>query len=257
MIVLCYGVTKSGSTLAFELCKSVLQQKGFEQRRLSDDYVAPGHHVNFLNDLSLGSLQKLVQGASASEIIAVKAHAAIGPAEMEFVESAVAQGQMKVQVNLRDPREVCLSLEDAGKKARENNRAAFAEIKNLEDAAKVVSRQLNICQHWGSIKGALYLFYNEVAFETPLAVNQLCADFGFEMFDAEQMKAVIDRVFNEAFTQRNKAVKDRYKDDLTVRQNEALLEMIKGGPSFIRRVCEQKDFGWFQRAAEIKKRLAS
>jgi hypothetical protein len=248
MIVLSYGITKSGSTLAFELCKSVLQQKGFEQRRLPDEVVAPGHHVNFINDVSLSALQRLVAETAKTEIVAVKVHAQINTPEIDFVERAIANGDMKVHVNLRDPREICLSLEDAGKKARENNRAAFSEIKNVEDAAKVVKRQLAICRQWGAIKGALHLFYNEVAFDTPVAVRHMCDDFGFEMFGQEDLQVVMDRVFKEAFTQRNKAVKDRYKDDLTVRQNEEFLEKVKGAHSFIRKVVEQKDYSWFEAA---------
>jgi len=256
MIVLSYGMTKSGSTLAFELCKSILQQKGFEQRRLPDNVVAPGHHINFINDVSIPVLGRALEEVSSTEIIAIKTHAAVQQAAIPFIETAISQGQMKVQVNLRDPREICLSLVDAGAKAREKNRAAFSEIQSLEDAAKVASQQLVSCRRWGSIAGALHLFYNEVAFDTPLAVRQICTDFGFQTFNDEELKIVLDRVFNDAFTQRNKAVKDRYKDDLTIRQNEFLLRELRGGQGFIRRVCEQRDFSWFRQSREAKEEAA-
>jgi hypothetical protein len=250
MIVISYGMTKSGSTLAFELCKAVLEQRGFQQRRLPDGVVTAGHHINFQNDVSLAVLKGLLKEVAPEEIIAIKVHCAVGGAEIPFIESAIADKQMKVHVNLRDPREICLSLIDAGAKAREKNRAAFSEIAGLEDAAKAASRQLKSCRRWGSIEGALYLFYNEVAFDSAVAVRQICADFGFPALTDEELAIVLNRVFKEAFTQRNKAVKDRYKDELTLRQNEYLLEELKGGQGFIRRVCEQRDFSWFKQGRE-------
>jgi hypothetical protein len=257
MIVISYGMTKSGSTLAFELCKSILQEQGSEQRRLPDGVVAPGHHINFLSEVSVDRLKAAINEVSAKENIAIKVHCSLGPAEIEFIERAISDGEMKVQVNLRDPREVCLSLVDAGAKAREKKRMAFSEINGLEDAAKIVSRQLTVCRRWGSITGALHLFYNEVAFDSPVAVRQICDDFGFPMFNDENLGIVLHRVFSEAFTQRNKAVKDRYKDDLTLRQNEFLLEELKGGQAFIRRICEQRDFRWFKQAREMKEEADS
>jgi hypothetical protein len=257
MIVLSYGMTKSGSTLAFELCKSVLQQRGFEQRRLPNGVVAQGHHINFINDVSIPVLRQAMEEVSSTEIIAIKVHAAVHLPAIPFVETAISQGQLKVHVNLRDPREICLSLVDAGVKAREKNRTAFAEIRSLDDAAEVASRQLLVCRRWGSITGALHLFYNEVAFDTSLAVRQMCADFDFPMFNDEELKVVLDRVFNDAFTQRNKAVKDRYKDELTLRQNEFLLEELKGAQAFIRRVCEQRDFSWFRQPRGAKEEATS
>lgn len=245
MIVLCYGMLKSGSTLAFELCKSVLSQRKFEQRRLPDGVVASGHHINFIDQVTVPVLSRALEEVSPSEVIAIKTHAAIRLAEMQFVEMAVSQGRMKVQVNLRDPREMCLSLVDAGASAREKKRQAFSEITSLEQAALIVDRQLAVCRSWGSLRGATYLHYNEVAFDTSAAVRRICDDLDLEMLGADESQTVIDRVFNEAFTQRNKAVRDRYKDDLTVRQNESLLEGMRRARGFIRRVCEKQDYGWF------------
>jgi hypothetical protein len=247
MIVLSYGMLKSGSTLAFELCKSVLIEGKFVQRHLPDGVVAPNFHINFFDHISVPILSGALNEVAPSEVIAIKTHSNIGPAEKQFIEAAVAEGRIKVQVNLRDPREMCLSLVDAGASARQKKRQAFSEITTLEQAARIVEGQLGVCRNWGSIRDATYLHYNEVAFDTPAAVRQICKDLGLATFDSDTVQAAIDRVLNDAFTQRNKAVRDRYKDDLTVRQNETLLKEIRGAQSFIRRVCEQRDYGWFAR----------
>ena len=247
MLVLSFGMMKSGSTLAFELCKSVLAQRGFEQRRLPDEVVEEGHHINFVDRVSTERLERLLKEIASTEIIAVKTHVPFKPGESDFIEKKIAEGQMKVHVNVRDPREMCLSLIDAGTKARANEHKAFSEIATLEDAIKVVARQLANCARWGALKGAKFLHYNDVAFDTEKTVQDICEDFGFLSFSQDEMKLVIDRVTADAFTQKSKAVKDRYKDDLTLRQNDFILENLNGARSFIRRVCEQKDYGWFQR----------
>jgi hypothetical protein len=240
-------MTKSGSTLAFELGKAILEQRGFAQRRLPDEIVTPGHHINFWDEITVARLQSAIGEIRSSEIVSIKLHAAIGPEELRFVERAIAEDKMRVHVNFRDPREVCLSLVDAGEQARAKGRQAFAEIECLEDALKVVRRQLVTCRQWGSIKGALHLFYNDVAFDREAAMHRICADLGLEDLAAAEIQSASERLLSDAFTQRNKAVKDRYKDDLSVRQNEYLLEELKGARGFIRRACEQRDYSWFSR----------
>jgi len=250
MLLLSYGMTKSGSTLAFELSKAILESRGYVQRRLPDSVVTAGHHINFWDEISNARLRTAMTELAPSEIIAIKLHAPIGAAEIEFVENAIVNDEIRVHVNFRDPREVCLSLLDAGEQARAKERQAFAEIECLEDAVKVVNKQMGTCRQWGSIAGALHLFYNDVAFASEPTAQRICADLGFSNLDKNEMEVVASRLLNDAFTQRNKAVKDRYKDDLSVRQNEYLLEELKGARSFIRRVCEQRDYSWFSRRSQ-------
>jgi hypothetical protein len=244
MIVLSYGMTKSGSTLAFELCKSVLQQRGFEQRRLPDGVVAPWHHINFISELSVASLQRLVEAVSSSEIITIKTHLGFGDDEKWFIEDGIRDGGIKVHVNYRDPREICLSLVDAGVQARENEKPAFAEVRTLRDAARIVRRQLNVCRRWGSLQGVLHLHYDDVAFDTRRVAEQLNADFGFDPVSDAEYNEIAYRVFSEAFTQKNKGVKHRYKE-LNARQNEFLVREVPGIGDFINRICVERDYRWF------------
>jgi hypothetical protein len=250
MIVLSYGMTKSGSTLAFELCKSILQQKGYKQRRLPDGVVVPGHHINFITDLSVDSLRRVMQEVSRSEIIAIKAHTAFDAATRQFIEESIRDGQMKVHLNYRDLREICLSLVDAGVQARDMEKPAFAEIHTLADAAKAVRRQLAICRVWGPLQGAMHLHYNDVAFDTRRVVDQMCADFGLRKFKDKEYEELTHRVFNESFTQKNKGIKDRYKE-LTQPQQRFLQMHILGFDDYMNRICIERDYSWFQLPQEI------
>jgi hypothetical protein len=244
MIVLSYGMTKSGSTLAFELCKSILEEKGFEQRRLPDWIVVPNHHINFLVDLTVDSLRRLSQEVSPLEIIVIKAHAAFDAAARQFIEDGIRRNQIKVHLNYRDLREICLSLVDAGVQAREAEKPAFAEIHTLADAAKATRRQLAICRVWGSLQGAMHLHYNDVAFGTRRIVDQMCADFGFDKVNDKEYAKIANHVFNEAFTQKNKGTIDRYKE-LSERQQKFLEMHILGYDDYLNRICIERDYSWF------------
>ncbi|HVT26453.1 MAG TPA: hypothetical protein VHE81_00400 [Lacipirellulaceae bacterium] len=246
MIVLSYGMTKSGSTLAFELCKAILEKSGFPQRRLPDGVVAPGRRINFLEPVTLETIGRLSSEVGSKEIIAVKLHEGGSAQVRKAVAQEIERGNVRLHVNYRDLREVALSLIDAGEKARKNGQHAFSEFHRLEDTYTDIGRQLEICRRWGSVRGALHLFYNEVGFDTATAVQRICENIGLPTLDPQATGEVIDAVFDRAFTQKNKAVKDRYKD-LTIRQSENLLDSIPGAKPFVNRVCSRGDLSWFNR----------
>jgi hypothetical protein len=250
MLVLSYGITKSGSTLAFELCKVVLEQSGFEQRRLPDAVTVPGRRINFLEFATIDNLERLMVEIGPEEIIAVKTHDSLRPTERQFLQEASVSNRVRIQVNYRDPREIALSLVDAGAKARAKGEKSFSEYFAVEDTVKDVSNQLKQCRLWGSLAGALRLFYNDVAFNTPDAIAHICDHLGISPLDESAVAEVVTRV-SKTFTQKNRAAKDRYKD-LTIRQSEFLIEAIKGSRPFINRVCMRRDMSWFENAFPVE-----
>ncbi|HVT26454.1 MAG TPA: hypothetical protein VHE81_00405 [Lacipirellulaceae bacterium] len=256
MVVISYGLTKSGSTLAFELCKSLLTEAGYSQRLLPETIRAPEESVNFAAMVTLPWLERVLNEVKDDEIIAIKTHTNLRPPERMFIRQAIENGKMRLHVNFRDPREIALSLLDAGKTARENNWAAFAEFATLSDAAAEVGRQLTKCRRWGAVKGALHLYYNDVAFDPEATVTRMAADFGFPALDPEQIQRVVARVFKDTFTQKNKGIKDRYKQDLSPEEADRLLSEIPDGRRFVNKVCKQRDYSWFRIIQPGKNRRA-
>ncbi|WP_189638928.1 hypothetical protein [Paramylibacter ulvae] len=51
MIVFCYGMTKCGSTLAFETARSALELSGYPQPRLSMSALGVTRKINFCQHL--------------------------------------------------------------------------------------------------------------------------------------------------------------------------------------------------------------
>ena len=52
LIYISYGITKSGSTLAFQLARTILDLAGFAQVRLSDTATVPGRRINFVERIT-------------------------------------------------------------------------------------------------------------------------------------------------------------------------------------------------------------
>ena len=238
MLVISYGITKSGSTLAFELVKRALINSGHPQDRLSDEVVAPGHKINFIESVSPERIQKLDREIGDDRIIVVKAHTGLNRETFTYLDPLCAEGRLKVQAIFRDPRDVCLSMIDAGRNARANGLSAFAEIRDMSDAIESVERQLSNLRRWGAVSNALLISYDAAAFDTDTAITSIENYLGISC----DHKTVLNEVMNEAFTQKNKAVRSRHLQELSD-SDRKIMDIVFG--VFLKRVCTQGDFSWF------------
>jgi hypothetical protein len=242
MLVLCYGITKSGSTLAFELVKGMLKSIGHEQVRFSEDLVKAGAAINFVQQVDRKKVDGLLE-LVGDRWIAVKTHAGIRDPVFPYLEELQEKRLVQIIASYRDPREICLSLADAGAHARAHNRTAFSEFTDIHSAVPGVLRQIGKFRRWGAVRGALRLDYDLVAFSTDEAIDRI----------EERLGIVCDRAyanryaFNEAFTQKNKAKRHRAKEDLGEEDYAALTATFA---DFIQNVCEHQNDSWFANARE-------
>lgn len=238
MLVICYGITKSGSTLAFELAKQALANCGHPQARLSDEAVTPGHKINFVDSISATRIERLDHEVGPDRIIAVKTHAGLDREKFQYVDRLCADGRLKVQIVYRDPRDVCLSMVDAGRKARAQGHGAFSEIHDISDAIQSVEKQLAKLRRWGALSNVLRIGYDSAAFETDAALSAIDAHLGI----ASSHTTVIDEVMNRSFTQKNKGVRGRYRNELN-EPDRKVMGIVFG--EFLNRVFAENDFSWF------------
>jgi hypothetical protein len=217
MLVLCYGLTKSGSTLAFELIKGMLDGAGHKQDRLPDGPINPGHRINYVQPLTRKRLNEVLS-AVGDRWIAVKTHSGIADPLFTYVEKLQVEGRLQLVVSYRDPRDICLSMLDAGEAARASGVKEFSEVTDLAVAATRVSEQIEKFFKWAAVRGALLLHYDTVAFDSETAIDRIETCLGLHV-DRERAKQY---AFEEAFTQKNKARRDRFLNELTTEQKIAL-----------------------------------
>ncbi len=217
MLILCYGLTKSGSTLAFELIKGWLETAGHAQDRLPDEVINPGHRVNYMQPLTRARLNDLLSTVG-DRWIAVKTHSGIADPLFVYLEKLQKEGKLQIVVSYRDPRDISLSMLDAGVLARATGTKEFSEITDLTAAASEVTRQIEKFIKWAAVPGALLLPYETLAFDTEKAMDCIEGGLGLRG-DRERAKRY---AFEEAFTQKNKAERNRFLTQLTAQQKAEL-----------------------------------
>jgi hypothetical protein len=238
MLIISYGIPKSGSTLTFELINGMLKTIGHAQKRLPDGLVSPGHGVNFLEKVTPAGVDNLVAAVPEGGHICVKTHARIEPPVFLHLEELQKQKKIQIVASFRDPRDICLSLMDAGARAREKGLKAFSECTDLASVLPKVQRNLTTFRIWGAINGTLRLPYEMVAFTPNRAVVELEKVLGFEC-NRDLAKR---HAFEDAFTQKNKGTEKRHETDLTPEENEHLAQVFD---KFLRRVMRKNDDEWF------------
>jgi hypothetical protein len=133
MLVLCYGIQKSGSTLAFELVRGVLQTAGFDQAFLRNERFKAGGPIpetarNFIEHITKTKVEDLLAEIGRERWIAVKTHSGFPDEMFPWLEDLQARDALQVVVSWRDPRDICLSLLDAGEWSRRLQAGAFTEL---------------------------------------------------------------------------------------------------------------------------------
>jgi hypothetical protein len=221
MLILCYGMAKGGSTLTFELVKGMLESIGHAQVRLPDGPVDPGHPINYIASVDAARTDALLR-AAGERWIAVKTHAGFRPAFFPVLEGLQRSGRVHVIASYRDPRDVCLSLLDAGARAVAGGHPGFSRFVDMETAVADVQAQTEKFRRWASVRGALRLEYEMVAFSPDAAIDRI----------ERHLELVCDRAaarrhaFEQAFTQQNKMKRRRFEDELNEEERRRLTEIF-------------------------------
>jgi hypothetical protein len=201
-----YGVTKTGSTLAFELVRVVLEQAGVDQSRLPDSVVASAFRNNFLHAVVSEQVPAVLAAAKQrGGLVAVKTHSRPGAGARE----AARRGRLIGHVVFRDPRDIVLSLLDAGAQARQRSRPSFSAIVTIEDALIGLGRQVANMNKWLEYPGMMPLLYDRFAFNLERTARLLARQLGVSV-DAEKAVAALEG----RFTQRNKAKPSRHVEEM-------------------------------------------
>lgn len=245
MIVISYGIPKSGSTLAFELVRGMLKTAGFEQEVFHNDVrdmsaINPARARNFISGVTKEKLDEIIERTGPDRIIVFKTHSDFPDDMFGWLEAAQADRRLQVIASYRDPRDICLSLMDSGAKAREKGKKTFSGIRDLEKAAVKVKGRITEFRKWAALKGTLRLNYDTVAFETDSAIAAIESALNIKS-DRERAK---EYALEEAHTLKNKAKRARYLDEMDDEQKQAMQEMFG---RFIARACEQNSQAWFDR----------
>jgi hypothetical protein len=212
-IIFSYGMTKCGSTLAFELARTGLELAGYPQYPLDLDGLNDAR-INFtahLTELQLETIWDKVQ--TIGHPIVIKTHTRPD----DCVIAMFDRGHVMAHATYRDPRDMALSMIDHGKRNREQGKTAFIEITDLNAARTNIDSQIDSLTQWLVRPHCLPLFFDDLAFDTEATTRQILANLQLELEPAR----VANFVKNRRFTQKNKGVRRRFKNEMTLRERQS------------------------------------
>ncbi len=237
MIIISFGIVRSGSTLAFEMAKAVLELTGHPQQRLTNDLVAEGFgDINFVRNWSDECLARLIDAAKGTRIV-IKTHrspAALSPAA---IFDAIDAGELKIHVVFRDPRDTILSMMDHSQLAPEPE-VLRGQTLDLDAAISRLGNRLQWLRQWGGFP-SLKLQYERIAFDPIAGPNLITEDFGVTA-DPADVWEIVDR----SFTQKNVARPDRHRTDLSP---EHVARIERAFPLYLELVRGHPYAGWFEK----------
>ncbi len=210
-----YGMTKCGTTLAFELTRVALTEAGFDQPLIPFPDTRP-RRINFFGQLD-AEKAALIRTALEEERhpIVIKTHGRPSDIMVRWVQA----GEARAHAIFRDPRDMALSLIDHGKRARAKGRPAFSEIHTLEDACNGIANQLDSLSAWLQLPGVRPLQYEYFAFDTEKGAAQILTQLGLE----GNPRRIARKVARADKTLRNKATPARHKQELSETESKAIL----------------------------------
>ncbi|MEO0388597.1 MAG: hypothetical protein AAF281_13905 [Pseudomonadota bacterium] len=212
-----YGMTKCGSTLAFQLVRVALIEAGCPQDVIAFPGMPAGQRINFIGQFTEAHRAQLERELDMRGYpIAIKTHTRPSPQEVYLMESGLA----RAHAVYRDLRDMALSLLDAGQAAEAKGKRAFAEMRTLDDAKAGIDNQLDTLSAWLQLPGVRRLPFDRLASQTELAAAQVLDQLGLDGNPAR----IARRVLRAEFTQFNKGIPHRHRREMAAADSAAFLD---------------------------------
>lgn len=205
-----FGVTKTGSTLAYRMARHFLECRGHSQALLPDHLQIIRKDLNSWSQANHELLEEIAEWVGARGIfLALKTHRA----PTKVVRAMLREGRAMGHATFRDPREIALSLVDHGRESQERGHdpVRFRDLKDATDSLDLIERQLAIFDRWETLPDIETWYYDDFAFNPNLAFDKLARQTGLKPLSSAE-RASFD---GAAGTKFNKAVLHRWKSELT------------------------------------------
>jgi hypothetical protein len=213
-IIFSYGMTKCGSTLAFELARTGLELAGYPQPHLNIGGLKGDAKINFAAHLSPNETKVIWNAVQCiGHPIIIKTHTRPDPSVIDLFDA----GRAMAHATYRDPRDMALSMIDHGARNREQGKTAFTEITDLKSARTNINSQIDSLTQWLIRPNCLPLFFDDLAFDMEQTTRQILAHLHLEIEPAR----VTSFVQNRRFTQKNKGVRRRFRDEMTLIERQS------------------------------------
>ena len=216
MIYISYGVPKSASTFTYVVTEQVLKTAGYELATVSDAAKGRKSRLNYIDPIAWHTIENVAAEIGVQSAI-IKTHGAPDKCLLEAVER---RGVFASAV-IRDPRDIALSLLDHARRSRELGGGDFAELETVADTFSVIDEQIDRLQRWMQCRKVLLLTYDEISFNTEMAIRRIIAQLGLSVSAASVISALPPRARIEQF---NKGIGMRHELEMPAATQQIFLD---------------------------------
>lgn len=192
-----YGMPKSGSTLAFELPRTMLELAGVPQVKIANTK----YKINFVNKLDGDALKGLQDAAKGlKHPLVIKTHSVLCPAVNKLLKSGMVTGH----AICRDPRDMALSMLDAARENRAWGGSAKGKFQTVADTEQLIHKNIALFTKWAEHPNMMTIHYVRLAFNTERVAVGIEVD----------IKKAIEITTGARFTQFNQGKSQRWKTEM-------------------------------------------
>jgi len=202
-----FGMPKSGSTLAFQLTRTMLELSGIDQSKIGEGIVDEKTNINYVHKLDGPSLNALiVEARNLPGPIAIKTHSRLFPK----VAGAFKRGAVFGHAVCRDPRDVALSMLDAARDGRDWGSSRDGTFRTVADTVERLRSGIEIFKRWVALPNVMPIHYERVAFDTETVAAEIAAQLGIET----DIPRAVEIATGREFTQLNRGKSQRWKTEM-------------------------------------------
>jgi len=216
-IYICYGITKSASTFAWQLIKRIAISGGLPIATLTSKSKGRNSPEDYIDPVSQTNLD-LIRSDVGDFPVVIKTHGGVTPA----AAGLVAEGKAEVFVSYRDLRDVALSLLDHGARSRAKGIKDFAQFHELADTLEDIKAQIQRLEGWVKSCKPLLLSYDEICFDTPSTISRIAERLGVSV-DIEAIFAEFD-LNKDLIGQFNKGERRRFEREMDSETSALFIE---------------------------------
>ena len=236
MVIVQYGLAKSGSSFIYQLLTDIFQNRFvcwsdyFEQRnsmvpaKFQGDYIAiPG-----------GEIEEIMSLIPKLEFFLFKTHdAPFHSNKNEYSEEFnsrlrnwITEGELKIVATFRDPRDMCISYLDHAEAHRRGEKDFFDnKIYSPFDAIPNVVNEYRILNYWKPFEEIHWISYDQICQEPYRVLEAIKKYIGLYHIDTSSL---VDKLLGNKnkIHQFNKGYPDRWRMELSLENSKMLTERL-------------------------------
>jgi hypothetical protein len=215
-LVLSHGQAKSGSSFLFQSAILACEtENGMSQKQLRGTFFPKSYSQgNYLDVLTDDDVLRLLEYVPSGKYYTIKTHGRL----TNLIRSKIEAGKIMAFTSIRDPRDMVVSMLDAGERDRDrkaNN--FFTTLHNIQDTLVHVKFGVARTSEWMSCHNVAVFPYYLTATNQDAAITHLLDHIGLS-----HRAAKVVRRFGHEKSQRiwqfHKGTPDRFLDDISRKQ---------------------------------------